>query len=105
MVIDSLKYHWSSVYSRIIQNHLQVGIIHAISKLQRDIPNLNLAVSLHAPVQDIRCRIMPAARAFPLDRLMNTLREYQTSRSHFSRRFFLKLHSHYFPDNDLPYHK
>lgn len=54
-----------------------VGIIHAISKLQKDIPNLNLAVSLHAPVQDIHCQIMPAARAFPLDRLMNTLREYQ----------------------------
>ncbi|KAL0365305.1 UNVERIFIED_CONTAM: Dual-specificity RNA methyltransferase RlmN [Sesamum angustifolium] len=57
----------------------RVGVIHAISKLQRDVPNLNLAVSLHAPVQDIRCQIMPAARAFPLERLMNTLREYQTS--------------------------
>ncbi|KAG8368488.1 hypothetical protein BUALT_Bualt15G0050600 [Buddleja alternifolia] len=56
-----------------------VGIIHAISKLHKDLPNLNLAVSLHAPVQDIRCQIMPAARAFPLERLMNTLREYQTS--------------------------
>ncbi|GFP88637.1 dual-specificity RNA methyltransferase rlmn 1 [Phtheirospermum japonicum] len=56
-----------------------VGIIHAISKLQRDLPNLNLAVSLHAPVQEIRCQIMPAARAFPLDRLMNTLREYQNN--------------------------
>ncbi|CAL5377491.1 unnamed protein product [Camellia sinensis] len=54
-----------------------VGIIHAIKKLQNDIPNLNLAVSLHAPVQDIRCQIMPAARAFPLERLMDTLREYQ----------------------------
>ncbi|XP_027163739.1 uncharacterized protein LOC113763941 isoform X1 [Coffea eugenioides] len=54
-----------------------VGIIHAIKKLQHDIPNLNLAVSLHAPVQDIRCQIMPAARAFPLDRLMDALAEYQ----------------------------
>ncbi|XP_073034658.1 uncharacterized protein [Primulina eburnea] len=54
-----------------------VGVIHAISKLHRDIPNLNLAVSLHAPVQEIRCQIMPAARAFPLERLMNALRDYQ----------------------------
>ncbi|XP_059652998.1 uncharacterized protein LOC132300083 [Cornus florida] len=54
-----------------------VGIIHAIKKLPTDIPNLNLAVSLHAPVQDIRCQIMPAARAFPLEKLMDTLREYQ----------------------------
>lgn len=54
-----------------------VGITHAIKKIQSDIPNVNLAVSLHAPVQDIRCQIMPAARAFPLERLMDTLREYQ----------------------------
>lgn len=56
-----------------------VGIIHAINKLQSDLPNLNLAVSLHAPVQDIRCQIMPAARAFPLEKLMDTLRTYQTN--------------------------
>ncbi|KAA8545776.1 hypothetical protein F0562_020773 [Nyssa sinensis] len=54
-----------------------VGIIHAIKKIQSDMPNLNLAVSLHAPVQDIRCQIMPAARAFPLEKLMDTLQEYQ----------------------------
>ncbi|PSS02638.1 Ribosomal RNA large subunit methyltransferase [Actinidia chinensis var. chinensis] len=54
-----------------------VGIIHAIKKLQSDIPSVNLAVSLHAPLQNIRCQIMPAARAFPLERLMDTLREYQ----------------------------
>nr|XP_043620244.1 dual-specificity RNA methyltransferase RlmN [Erigeron canadensis] len=54
-----------------------VGIIHAINKFHGDLPNLNLAVSLHAPVQDIRCKIMPAARAFPLEKLMNSLAEYQ----------------------------
>ncbi|CAO2823273.1 unnamed protein product [Amaranthus hypochondriacus] len=54
-----------------------VGIVHAINKLQHDLPQLNLAVSLHAPVQDIRCQIMPAARAFPLDKLMDALHLYQ----------------------------
>ncbi|KAJ0680915.1 putative 23S rRNA (adenine(2503)-C(2))-methyltransferase [Helianthus annuus] len=54
-----------------------VGIIHAINKFHDDLPNLNLAVSLHAPVQDIRCQIMPAARAFPLGKLMDALTEYQ----------------------------
>ncbi|KAJ7946163.1 Ribosomal RNA large subunit methyltransferase [Quillaja saponaria] len=54
-----------------------VGIIHAINKLHNDLPGLNLAVSLHAPIQDIRCQIMPAARAFPLEKLMNALKEYQ----------------------------
>ncbi|XP_028767711.1 uncharacterized protein LOC114725376 isoform X1 [Neltuma alba] len=54
-----------------------VGIIHAINKLHNDLPGLNLAISLHAPLQDIRCQIMPAARAFPLEKLMDALREYQ----------------------------
>ncbi|PON90556.1 Ribosomal RNA large subunit methyltransferase [Trema orientale] len=54
-----------------------VGIVHAINKLHSDLPGLNLAVSLHAPVQDIRCQIMPAARAFPLVKLMDALQEYQ----------------------------
>ncbi|AES93573.1 putative 23S rRNA (adenine(2503)-C(2))-methyltransferase [Medicago truncatula] len=54
-----------------------VGIIHSINKLHNDVPGLNLAVSLHAPAQDIRCQIMPAARAFPLEKLMASLQEYQ----------------------------
>ncbi|XP_074280674.1 uncharacterized protein LOC141605699 isoform X2 [Silene latifolia] len=54
-----------------------VGIVHAINKLHSDLPNLNLAVSLHAPVQEIRCQIMPAARAFPLAKLMDALHLYQ----------------------------
>ncbi|KAL5713639.1 hypothetical protein ACHQM5_015695 [Ranunculus cassubicifolius] len=56
-----------------------VGIIPGINKLWGDLPNVNLAVSLHAPVQEIRCQIMPAARAFPLEKLMNSLRLYQTN--------------------------
>ncbi|KAJ6815886.1 uncharacterized protein M6B38_418600 [Iris pallida] len=54
-----------------------VGIIHAINKIHEDLPNVNLAVSLHAPDQEIRCQIMPAARAFPLGKLMDALQLYQ----------------------------
>ncbi|KQK23057.1 hypothetical protein BRADI_1g71000v3 [Brachypodium distachyon] len=57
-----------------------VGIIHSINKFNNDLPNINLAVSLHAPDQDIRCQIMPAARAFPLGKLMNALQSYQNER-------------------------
>lgn len=56
-----------------------VGIIHAINKIHDDLPNVNLAVSLHAPDQEIRCQIMPAARAFPLGRLMDALKLYQNN--------------------------
>ncbi|KAM6540875.1 hypothetical protein CsatB_005322 [Cannabis sativa] len=68
-----------------------VGIVHAINKLYSDLPGLNLAVSLHAPVQDIRCQIMPAARAFPLVKLMDSLQQYQKIRfvgPHFSVKIF-----------------
>ncbi|ONK76376.1 uncharacterized protein A4U43_C03F27040 [Asparagus officinalis] len=54
-----------------------VGIIHAINKIHNDLPNVNLAISLHAPDQEIRCQIMPAARAFPLVKLMDALKLYQ----------------------------
>ncbi|KAG5070434.1 hypothetical protein JHK85_002811 [Glycine max] len=59
-------------------HHKSVGIIHAINKLHNDLSGLNLAVSLHAPAQDIRCQIMPAARAFPLGKLMDSLQDYQS---------------------------
>ncbi|KAL5988207.1 hypothetical protein ACLOJK_035970 [Asimina triloba] len=63
-------------YAAVVEA-IQVGIVNAISKLHDDLPNVNLAVSLHAPVQDIRCQIMPAARAFPLEKLMDALQIYQ----------------------------
>ncbi|KAK1560401.1 hypothetical protein Q3G72_026297 [Acer saccharum] len=58
-----------------------VGILHAIKKLHNYLPGLNLAVYLHAPVQDVHCQIMPAARAFPLEKLMDALQEYQKNRT------------------------
>jgi 23S rRNA (adenine2503-C2)-methyltransferase len=36
----------------------------------------SLAVSLHAPTQELRERIMPRAAEFPLDQLVETLKEY-----------------------------
>ncbi|KAJ3673966.1 hypothetical protein LUZ60_005958 [Juncus effusus] len=54
-----------------------VGIIPGINKFNDDFPNVNLAVSLHAPDQEVRCQIMPAARAFPITKLMDALLAYQ----------------------------
>lgn len=71
---------YESFFYLIFSFIIKVGIIHAINKLHNDLPGLNLAISLHAPVQDIRCQIMPAARAFPLEKLMDSLREYQRNR-------------------------
>lgn len=64
-----------------------VGVIHCINNLKNDLPNVNLAVSLHAPLQEVRCQIMPAARAFPLGKLMDALRAYQ---EHSKRKIFIE---------------
>lgn len=54
-----------------------VGIIPAIKKLHDDLPSVNLAVSLHAPDQKLRCQIMPTAASFSLDKLMDSLYVFQ----------------------------
>ncbi len=38
---------------------------------------MSLALSLHAPTQDLRLQIVPSARAFKLSALMQAVREYQ----------------------------
>ena len=39
---------------------------------------MKLALSLHAPNQDLREKIVPSARAYPMDRLMAALDDYLT---------------------------
>ena len=51
-----------------------VGIIPGIERWCNDNPPAKLAVSLHATTDEGRLRIVPAARAFPLDALMKSLR-------------------------------
>lgn len=53
-----------------------VGIIPKILSLKDDLPEVNLAISLHAPTQELRCQIVPAARAFPLSKLVAALDSY-----------------------------
>lgn len=58
-----------------------VGIIPKILSLKSDLPNVNLAISLHAPTQELRCQIVPAARAFPLPKLISALDCYLSERN------------------------
>jgi 23S rRNA (adenine2503-C2)-methyltransferase len=52
-----------------------VGIPGVLQELGRT-GLASLAVSLHAPTQDLRALIMPKAALFPLDRIMEALKEY-----------------------------
>lgn len=78
-VIQSIKYMNDPDYLEIAARHITVstsGIVPGIEKLAEFQLQINLAVSLHAPNQKLRESIMPVARAFNLEKLMNSLKEY-----------------------------
>lgn len=54
-----------------------VGVIPRIMTFAEDFPKCNLALSLHAPNQELRKRLIPTAKGYKLDKLMNTIRQYQ----------------------------
>ena len=53
------------------------GLVPGILRLAELSPQFELAVSLHAPVHDLRLRLMPIERRYPLPELFRALREYQ----------------------------
>jgi len=52
------------------------GICEGIEKLIDEDLQVNLAVSLHAPNQELRSKIMPIANKYKLDQLMSTIKDY-----------------------------
>lgn len=59
-----------------------VGVVSAMRRLTREAPYVTLALSLHAPNQELRQRIVPSARAFPLDKIMGAIEEYLRDTGH-----------------------
>jgi len=56
-----------------------VGVIPGILRLAKENQPLHLAVSLHAATQAERMALVPAAKAWPLDELMDACRTYSES--------------------------
>jgi 23S rRNA (adenine2503-C2)-methyltransferase len=56
------------------------GIVPAIDRMGREMPSVNLAVSLNAPEDSLRDRLMPVNRTYPLAVLMDALRRYPERR-------------------------
>ena len=52
------------------------GIIPGIKKFMEEEGQVNLAISLHAPNDELRKKIMPIAKIYQLDDLMNAIKEY-----------------------------
>lgn len=52
-----------------------VGVPRGMLALADDFPGVALALSLHAPTQELRTQIVPAARAWPLTQLVSAMDE------------------------------
>ena len=54
-----------------------VGVTHGIRRLARECPEIQLALSLHAPNDEIRSQIVPTTRSFSVAKIMEAVEEYQ----------------------------
>ena len=53
------------------------GLVPGIMKYAKEGLQTNLAISLHAPNDEIRHQLMPVSRAYPMDQLMDAVRFYE----------------------------
>ena len=78
-LIDFIKIINSDFVLAIGARHITVSTCGIIPKI-REFSNLdlqvNLAISLHAPNDEIRNKIMPINKAYPINELMKALKEY-----------------------------
>ncbi|MBD8496870.1 23S rRNA (adenine(2503)-C(2))-methyltransferase RlmN [Paenibacillus arenosi] len=62
------------------QRHITVstsGIVPSIYKFAEENTQINLAISIHAPNDKLRSKLMPVNRRFPFEEVMNSLKFYQ----------------------------
>ncbi|HEX9080353.1 MAG TPA: 23S rRNA (adenine(2503)-C(2))-methyltransferase RlmN [Desulfuromonadaceae bacterium] len=52
------------------------GLVPEMERLGREVPNVNLAVSLNATTDELRDRIMPVNRKYPIRELLRACREF-----------------------------
>lgn len=52
------------------------GLIPKMLEIAEDFPQINLAVSLHAPNDSIRNKLMPISRRYPMDELLKACRRH-----------------------------
>lgn len=78
-VFEALRLLMHPDYFGLGARHISIstcGIIPGIQRLAKEAPQVNLAISLHAPDQLLRAQIMPVAKAYSLDKLMDAVKDY-----------------------------
>lgn len=59
-----------------------VGVVPRLRTLAKDVPGVSLALSLHAPTQELRAKIVPTAKAWHLDAIMEALDQFLNEQAH-----------------------
>lgn len=62
---------WSLAHGKVTVS--TVGITGRIRKLTADLPEVSLALSLHAPNQEMRAAIVPTANNYPIEQLIDAV--------------------------------
>lgn len=52
------------------------GIVEGMERMAEDMPQINLAISLHAPNDELRQKLMPVAKKYPLVQVMAAAESY-----------------------------
>jgi len=78
-VVNAIKIISDEKYLNISQRRITIstsGILENIEKLKEKNLKVNLALSLHAPTDEIRKKIMPYVKKYKLDDIINALKDY-----------------------------
>ncbi|KAL7565321.1 hypothetical protein ACA910_014605 [Epithemia clementina (nom. ined.)] len=65
---------WNLAHGRVTVS--TVGLVSQIRKLTKELPEVSLALSLHAPNQPLRTSIVPTATRYPIESLIEALDEH-----------------------------
>ena len=78
-VLGAIRILNSKDYFNIGARHISistVGIIEGIEKLAKESLQVNLAISLHAPNEELRSKIMPISKKYPLAEVLRAVEDY-----------------------------
>lgn len=78
-VLKSIRFLTDPRFLNISQRRVTVstvGIVEGIRQMANESLKINLVLSLHAPTQKIREKIIPYARKYPLEDIMDAMDEY-----------------------------
>ena len=77
--IQTLLSPWGFNFSHRKVTVSTAGLVPQMNQLAKDLP-VNLAISLNAPNNKIRNRLMPINKKFPIEELINTAKNYPLSK-------------------------